>query len=182
MKTAIEAAAIWEPVVTRRQSSMTTIRCHLVRSLGTSEPFPIARAGRLMGAAVAGLVEITQAPVALCASSVLAAAALGTQAHADVVLPIGAGQRRPLSFYFGSVAVSGERKSTVDREVLAPVRGREAELREVHASEKVAHEARLDAWQKERKSILSNKELGQVATEADLKALGPLPRLPSSPI
>jgi putative DNA primase/helicase len=69
----------------------------------------------------------TRAPMALCGNSVLAAASLCAQAHGDVQMPYGSA--KPLSLFLGSVADTGERKSTVDELALASVRAREAELR-----------------------------------------------------
>ena len=67
------------------------------------------------------------------ANSVLAAATLWVQGHANVWLANGA--RKPLSSFFVSVAATGERKNAVDQEALAPVRMRQAALREAHAIE-----------------------------------------------
>lgn len=55
----------------------------------------------------------TQAPDALVGNSLLAAASLAVQPHANVTLPHGASV--PASLYVVSVAESGERKSAVDR-------------------------------------------------------------------
>src|SRR3954470_7730309 len=92
----------------------------LVRDLPPPDPFPVDALGPLLTAAALGIHDKTQAPVAICGSSVLAAAALAAQAHADVELPTG--QRKPLSLFLVSVAASGERKSTVDGEAVWPVR------------------------------------------------------------
>jgi hypothetical protein len=53
-----------------------------------------------------------QAPLALCGQSVLAAASLAAQPHADVSID---GRRHPLSLWAITIAESGERKSAVDR-------------------------------------------------------------------
>ena len=66
-----------------------------------------------------GVHLLTQAPLALCGQSVLAAAALAVQAHHDVLLP--GGGRKPLTQLFVSIAESGERKSSVDRAALRPI-------------------------------------------------------------
>jgi hypothetical protein len=64
----------------------------LMRELPPADPFPIDALGDVLGAAARGINDRVQAPIAICGQSVLAAAALAVQAHADVVLPIGPGQ------------------------------------------------------------------------------------------
>lgn len=81
----------------------------LFRALPPAEPFPIEAMGALRPAAEA-IHDTTQAPMAVCAQSVLAAATLAVQAHRDVELPGGAG-RRPLTALFVSVLDSGERNT-----------------------------------------------------------------------
>ena len=98
----------------------------LFRELPPAQPYPMAALGKLRPAAEATHL-MTQAPMALCAQSVLAAAALAIQAHYDVILP-GGGQK-PLTQLFLSIAESGERKSSVDRIALRPVAMFEEELR-----------------------------------------------------
>ncbi len=88
----------------------------LHRPLAPAAEFPIHALGELRLAAEA-IAELVQAPPAICAQAVLAAATLAIQAHRDVELP-GAG-RRPLTGLFVSVAESGDRKSSVDRLALA---------------------------------------------------------------
>ena len=69
----------------------------LRRTPPPAEPFPLDALGALRPAVEAAHV-LTQAPVAMCAQSVLAAASLAAQAHGDVVLPYGAA--RPVTEFF----------------------------------------------------------------------------------
>ena len=89
----------------------------LFRPLPPAPAFPMHALGALREP-VEAIQMRTQAPHAMCAQSGLGAATLAVQAHRDVELP-GSG-RRPLTGLFGSVAESGERKTTVDRIALAP--------------------------------------------------------------
>src|SRR5205823_355186 len=73
----------------------------LFRELPPAPEFPSDALGQLRTAAE-GIHELTRAPLAICAQSVLAAATLAIQAHHDVELP-GAG-RRPLTAIFASIA------------------------------------------------------------------------------
>src|SRR5881275_2161246 len=102
----------------------------LMRELPPADPFPTDALGNVLGAAARAIHDRVQAPLAICGQSALAAAALAGQGHADVVLPIGPGQSRPLSLYLVSIAASGERKSACDSEAMWPIRRREAVLRE----------------------------------------------------
>ena len=99
----------------------------LMRTPEPAHPYPVGELGPLLSAAAMAIHDVVQAPVAICATSVLAAAALAVQGLADVVLPTG--QRRPLSLYCISIAASGERKTSADHEALAPIEEREKELR-----------------------------------------------------
>ena len=67
----------------------------LMRELPPADPFPADALGDVLGAAARAIRDRVQAPLAICAQSIISAATLAVQAHADVVLPIG--QARPLS-------------------------------------------------------------------------------------
>jgi len=81
----------------------------LIRELPPADPFPIDALGDVLAPAARAIQDRVQAPVAMCAQSVLAAATLATQGHADIQLPTG--QIKPLSSYYISIGVTGERKS-----------------------------------------------------------------------
>jgi 5S rRNA maturation endonuclease (ribonuclease M5) len=101
----------------------------LRRETPPADPFPIDALGEILGGATRAIIDKLQCPDAIAACSVLAAASLAVQAHADVVLPA-PGQAKPLSLFFASVAASGERKSAADEEALRPIRKHEARLRD----------------------------------------------------
>jgi hypothetical protein len=100
----------------------------LMRELPPADPFPIKALGDVLGDAALAIHDRIQAPHAICGQSVLATAMLAVQGHVDVRLPTG--QTRPLSEYFVTVAQSGERKTSVDREATAAISKYEADLRE----------------------------------------------------
>jgi len=79
----------------------------LMREMPAPDPFPTDALGPILANAAIGIQDRTQAPVAICGQSVLAAATLVAQGYADVKLPTG--QVRPLSNYFATVGVTGER-------------------------------------------------------------------------
>ncbi|MDI1339357.1 YfjI family protein [Polaromonas sp.] len=90
----------------------------LTPSVGESAKFPTHALPKAMRECAAVIQRCTQAPDAIIGSSLLAAASLAAQAHADVQLPHG--QVSPISLFVVSVAESGERKSAVDNLVLRP--------------------------------------------------------------
>lgn len=98
----------------------------LHRSVPPSPAFPMRALGPLREA-VEAVAARTQAPVALCAQSVLAGTTLAAQPHADVALPTG--RPHPLSNLFLTVAASGERKTSTDNIALAETYALEAEWR-----------------------------------------------------
>lgn len=117
--------------------------------------FPVEALGEILGNAATAIQDKIQAPLAICAQSVLATAALAVQGHADVLLPFG--QTRPISNYWLTIAGSGERKTAVDHEANAPLVEYEAELSEQYNIDHEAWKNKRDAWEKHRNVILKGK-------------------------
>jgi hypothetical protein len=150
----------------------------LFRELPPPLPYPIEHLGALRPAAEA-LQAITQAPGGLCAQSLLAAATLILAARFDVELPSG---RRPLTGSFGSIGESGERKSSVDRLALLPIRNFEEKLAREYVSkheaflqEKYAYDAARDQARKDTKG-------NKADLIRKLEAIGPTPKAPAGPM
>jgi hypothetical protein len=91
------------------------------------------------------------------------------------------GQVRPLSNYFATVGVTGERKSAVDMEATWPVRKREAKLRELYGPARLDYENAKDAWDKARKVAMDSAKGDQAKIKAALDRLGPPPDEPLLP-
>lgn len=115
-----------------------------------AEPYPVDALGPVLGGAVHAIHEVVKAPLALCAQSVLASAALAAQAHFDVKLPWG--QRRPLSLFLLTVGESGERKSAVDDVVLGAAKAQEKAAMADYLKKMAQYEDDLAAWQKATQS------------------------------
>lgn len=147
----------------------------LYRALPPAPYFPVEALGPLRDAAEA-VHMLTQAPMAICAQSVLAAATLAAQAQRDVELP--GGGRKPLTELFVSVADSGERKSSVDRLALAAVHRVEAEWRERAETERAAYANDLAAWKEVREQAKKVHKKDRAAMRAALDATGPEPKAP----
>ena len=82
--------------------------------------FPVEALGDVLSKATLAIARKVQVPEVIAAQSVLGAAALAAQAIADVRMPYG--DTRPLSLFFTTVAVSGDRKTTADKSALWPIR------------------------------------------------------------
>ncbi len=152
----------------------------LIREMPPSEPFPVDCLGRLLGNAANAIHDGTQAPVALGAQSVVGAATLAVQGHANIVLPTG--QVRPISNYYVTVALSGERKSTCDTYALTPVRRREEVLRGEYDESALVYRNAKDAYDKQRNHILNNNKSDLIAKTQALHDLGPPPSAPLIPL
>lgn len=154
----------------------------LRRSISAWEPYPVDTLGTLLGGAAKAIHEKIQAPQAICAQSVLAAATLAVQGHADIELPIG--QSRPLSAFFMTIATTGERKSSCDTEALRPVNNKEETLRTAYQTDSFQWQNRKDAWDRGRSEVLKKqkKDSTQAYVAAQLDALGASPEPPLTPM
>ncbi|MCZ8124482.1 MAG: YfjI family protein [Magnetospirillum sp.] len=119
--------------------------------------YPVNALGNLLGGAARAIHDMTQAPMAIGAQSVLAVAALATQAHFSVLLPHGALQ--PISLFCLTIAESGERKSGCDRLAKTSVGIREKELRRKFDKEMAQYNDALAAWSALRKKVLASAKV-----------------------
>ena len=149
----------------------------LVRETPEASPYPLEALGP-MRPAVEAIAEVTEAPVALCAASVLAAAALGAQGLRDVQT---LGGPRPASLFLLTVAESGERKSTSDKMAMRGVRDFEAELALDYGDARETWVREHAIWEKRRTAILRGSDENPASTRADLEALGREPEPPLRP-
>jgi hypothetical protein len=152
----------------------------LMRELQPADPFPVQALGDVLAPAARAIHDRVQAPIAMCGQSVLAAATLAVQGHADVELPTA--QARPIANYFVSVAATGERKSAVDREALSPVRKREASLGESYDGERLNYENAKEAWDGARKAAIKAGKKDRGLIKEGLDMIGPPPSPPLRPI
>jgi hypothetical protein len=153
-----------------------------MRELLPADPFPVDALGSILGGAARAINDRVQAPLAIGAQSAFGCAALATQGHADVVLPIGPGQARPVSCYLVTVGVSGERKTACDSEALWPVRKREAALRGRHDIDVSSYINDKTAWDKARDEAVKRGKGDRAVIKAALDRLGPAPEAPLHPM
>lgn len=124
----------------------------LQKEVPCAKPYPFDLLGAILGPAALCIHEIVKAPDAICGQSVLAAAALVTQAYADISID---GRTHPLSLFALTVAESGDRKSAVDTIALQPVREFEKMLSKECARDKKIYKNKLDVWKKKRSELMN---------------------------
>jgi Protein of unknown function (DUF3987) len=154
----------------------------LTRELPPGEPYPVDALGDILGKAARGIHDRVRVPMAIGAQSVLAAATLAVQAHINVVLPIGpTGRPRPVSNYFITVAVSGERKSESDRQADWSIEKREKTLREEYEAALLGFGNDKAGWEKARDSAIKRGK-DRASIKNALDTMGPPPVPPLQPI
>lgn len=149
----------------------------LRRPVPPSLPYPVHALGPVIGPACESVHRVVQAPAAVCGASLLAAASLAVQAHADVQ---NGGRRHPLSLWFLSVAESGERKSAVDKWAMGGVREVEHEWCRDYKAAKQSHDAELEEWTARRDAAKRKEAKGQ-GLAATLREIGASPEPPLQP-
>jgi Protein of unknown function (DUF3987) len=152
----------------------------LTRQMPPADAFPVDALGDVLGAAARAIHDRVRAPLAICGQSVLAAAALAVQAHADVQLPMG--HIKPVSDYFVTVAETGARKSASDTEAAWPIRKREQALRGIRDAQLPNYVNDKTAWERARDEAMRRGKGNRASIKAALDALGPAPAPPLEPL
>jgi hypothetical protein len=154
----------------------------LMREIPPADEFPVEALGDLLGPAARAIHDRVQAPLAICGQSVLAAASLAVQGHADVVLPIGQGRAKPTSSFFITIAASGERKTETDTQACWPIQKHQRSLTEKHDLALPSYLNDKDAWDKARDFAKSAAKGDRGTIKAALDKLGPPPTAPLLPM
>lgn len=110
-------------------------------------PYPIDALPRVLRLSAKEIQWNTQAPPALVAMAVLGAASLACQGLVDVKLPNG--RLRPVLLYLLCVAISGERKTTVDACAYAPFYDADLQAATLNKANKEEYEVQLEVWKLE---------------------------------
>lgn len=148
----------------------------LRRPLPPAEPYPLDALGDVLGTAAKAIHAVVQAPAGLCGQSVLSAASLAAQAHADVLID---GRREPLSLWHVTVGDSGERKSGADRWALQAHREHEHTLADEYRNAMVGFEVDQSAHKAATRKAENKKDAD--AIRASLQKLGAPPLAPLAP-
>ena len=149
----------------------------LRRPLLPADPYPVDALGPILSPAARRIHEVVQAPVALCGQSILAAASLAAQAHADVAID---GRREPLSLFAMTIAESGERKSATDRVVLQAHREHERLAFDQYRADMQVHDFAAAAHEAARRVAGKGKDANRIRNA--LEDLGPAPTAPLNPL
>lgn len=150
----------------------------LQRPLPAAARYPIEALGVILGAAALAIQEAIQAPIDIIGSSVLAAATLAAQAHADVIVD---GRVSPISNFFITVGGSGERKTAVDNAALKEHRAYEKRQCEEFHAEQGRFKNEFTAFEKALNVALSSSgSVESRTTAADLVGPEPAPPIEAS--
>jgi hypothetical protein len=149
----------------------------LQRPLAEAEAFPIEVLGETLKDAASKMAEVIQAPIAICGQSILAAAALAVQGHANVEID---GRISPLSEFFLTIGESGERKSAVDKYALAPHYEHQKNLVQQYKEDLKIFLQEQEAFKKEKEALLRRNK-GLSAKKEALRELGDEPEPPLQP-
>jgi hypothetical protein len=172
-------ARLTAPAAPAATSTFTSAPEPLRRALLPASDYPLDALGSLLGDAVKRIHAVVKAPAGLCGQSVLAAASLAVQSHANVNL---SGSVEPLSLWHVSIGASGERKSAADKWALFAHYEYERAEAEAWRLAMVSHEIEMSAWKAaERIASTSNKKQGAEAIRKALHDLGAPPEAPLLP-
>ncbi len=148
----------------------------LRRPLPPAPDYPLDALGPLLGDAARRIHDVVQAPAAICGQSILAAASLAVQAHADVNL---SGSVEPLSLWHVTIAASGERKSAADRWALHAHYAHEKAQATQWQHVKASHDLDLTAYDAASRKAQKGKD--RAAIREALEAIGQPPEAPLLP-
>ena len=158
--------------------SDTLVPMPLQRTLPAPEPFPVHVLGEILEPLTCKIAEVIQAPIGICGQSVLAAVALAVQGHADIVID---GRIIPLSEFFLTIGISGERKSAVDNVALFSHRQYQNELRLKYDVDHLDWLKSLEAYEAAKKDALKKAKTYEEKKRA-LESLGFSPPRPLDPL
>ena len=171
-----------EPKAGRATQSDSAAPDPLRRETIPPEPFPAEALGSILYPAMQAIQETVQAPIPLIAQSLLGAAALAAQPHANIIID---GRVTPLSLFLITIGASGERKTGVDTIALAPVLARQRELVDIHKSALADHKNQARIWEQAEAAAIKEKvtDLGKVraARQEKAEALKSLGEQPPEP-
>lgn len=152
----------------------------LMAELGKQSEYPTWALGPILSEAAIATSAHAYVPMSIAAQSIITACSLAVQPHFDVVLPTG--QVRPTSLFAVTVAESGDRKSTSDDFVMAPVWAYQEHLEAEYEAKKADSLMAQSAWDETKKDVTNRlKKSGKEALQDGYRDLGPRPDGPIDP-
>lgn len=149
-----------------------------LRTNDLAEEYPIEFLTPIIRGAVLEIVEYVQAPSALVAGCALAAVSAAVQTHTGVQRD--SALHGPAGLFVLTVAESGERKSTVDKLLLEPIRKWEAGQNKLAAEAEARFKVEHDNWVKAGQA-LQGAEGSDCDDDALVQHLCSEPSLPRTP-
>ena len=151
----------------------------LTPSTESCDLYPLDALGSILGQAAKAIADGVQAPPAIAAQSVLAAAALAVQPFANAVR---SGSQIPLSLFMLTVAGSGDRKSAVDKHATEPYKQRQRQLQTEYIEDCRQYQNGKEAYELVRKAVIDDsKKYGAEKIAGALNELDPPPAAPKKP-
>jgi hypothetical protein len=135
-------------------ASKKNVQLPLLKTPTCPSRFPFDALGSVMGGAARAISEIVKAPDSICGNSILAAAALAVQSHADVSID---GRVHPSSLFLLTVAESGDRKSAVDNIALKPARDFERMLSKTYKVDKKKYQNQMELFKIKKQQLVQQK-------------------------
>jgi hypothetical protein len=117
-----------------------------------AEPYPLDALPATIRAAVEEVRGFTKAPIAMVASSALAALSVAIQAYVDAQRADKL--RGPVGLFLLTIADSGERKSTCDKFFSTAIHDYQAQQAEAAKPELAKYRADIDAWKAKRDALM----------------------------
>ncbi len=143
----------------------------LHRSLSLPEPFPIDALGNILGRAANVLHNIIRAPDAICAQSILGAAAIACQPFANIEMD---GRIIPLSLFLLTIAESGDRKTATDNACLRPIYDWQKCLQGIYKNDMATYRKDLEYWEALKKEWLREAGKGDKPNFDKTEPIAPL--------
>lgn len=140
--------------------------------------YPVEALGSLLGAAVSAISSAVRVPESLAAQSVLSAAAMAAQPHANLILD---GRILPLSLFFLTVAESGDRKSGADRPALRAHHEHQRALVSAYREQQRTYRIEKAAYDKACEALLKQSKGDNMEGIAEQVAALPEPQMPRQP-
>jgi hypothetical protein len=140
--------------------------------------FPLHCLGEPLQAAVEAIAAKSQCHADIAAQVVMGYVSLAQQGHVDVKLPWN-GTISPSSLFLATVAESGDRKSSADKEVAPTVQRWENELARLYKKQMSFYAIQMEDWTKKRDKIMKEESL---TPEQKFDEIGPAPDKPTPPV
>lgn len=183
----VNSTRIWKPVdksllelgIKSTEKSSKEPPHLLVREPSPPQPFPMETMGEILCNAAMRIRDVIQAPDALCAQSVLAAACLAVQGFANIEID---GREYPISEFFITIGESGERKSAVDKIALHQHALWQKKKMERYEDDLKSYDQEKMIYNKTKDEALSHKNRGRENKRDALQEMGPPPEEPLLPM